>query len=851
MYPKVSNIIFTLITVTFLQGHLLAADDEKTEWPTSFECRYATTAPKIDGRPNDPAWKSAQLIDSFYLPWLQDKARASKTTTKARLLWDRHNLYFLAELEDADLFADITEHDGRTWHNDVFELFFKPAEKKPAYYEFQINAAGTVMDMHIPKRTRDLFTKYIAADEFHVESKVALRGKLNDAKGKDKGWTVEGRIPWRDFQKTGGRPAAGDQWKFALCRYDYSNEGDKPELSTNAPLKTQKGPDFHAHEDYATLKFVGPAPIGVVRPDAGNKPRARLEALQREFGRVTSTVVGSPDPPPPFRVQRVLPKIKLTNPVTVVNEPGSRRLLIIEQSAAEGASRLYHTTDTPKDGKLETLLDFPKSSIAFNIAFHPAVCEERLHLHRLERPARSAAESENWTGPHKDKHTIVTRYTLDRKPPYKLDPKSALEIISWPSNGHNGAAVAFGHDGMLYVTAGDGTSDSDTDVTGQGMSHLLSKLMRIDVEHPADGRQYSVPKDNPFVGQEGIRPETWAYGFRNPWRMTVDEKTGDIWVGNNGQDLWEQAYVVQRGANYGWSVYEGGHIFYPTRKLGPTPHVKPTVEHSHAEARSLTGGVVYYGNKFPELRGVYIYGDHSTGKIWGARVEKGKLVWNKELADTTLHISDFALDADGELLVLDYQNKELGGLYEFVRTPPDSGNKNFPRKLSQSGLFASVAEHRVQPGVIPYSVNAALWSDGAYKERALYVPETTGTGDEEKPTTISVRGNRGWNLPDGTVAIKSFALDMTEGDPNSRRWIETRFLTRHEGEWVGYTYLWNDEQTDATLVEAKGADHKFTIKTADGGTRELAWRYPSRNGMHDLPQPRLKISPRTLLSPDE
>jgi glucose/arabinose dehydrogenase len=149
----------------------------------------------------------------------------------------------------------------------------------------------------------------------------------------------------------------------------------------------------------------------------------------------------------------------------------------------------------------------------------------------------------------------------------------------------------------------------------------LAKVLRIDVDHPHDGRHYSVPTDNPFVGVEGARPETWAYGFRNPWRMSVDPRTGHLWVGNNGQDLWEQIYLVERGANYGWSVYEGGQIFYANRQLGPTPVSKPTFDHPHSEARSMTGGVVYYGGKHPELQGAYIYGDYSTGKIWAAKVE--------------------------------------------------------------------------------------------------------------------------------------------------------------------------------------------------------------------------------------
>src|SRR5262249_525060 len=195
------------------------------------------------------------------------------------------------------------------------------------------------------------------------------------------------------------------------------------------------------------------------------------------------------------------------------------------------------------------------------------------------------------------KKTRVTRYTMDPKPPYALDPKSARVIIEWDSDGHNGGDLAFGNDGTLYVTSGDGTSDSDTNHTGQDLGKLNAKVLRIDVDHPDPGKNYSVPKDNPFVNVKGVRPETWAYGFRNPWRLHYDRKTGDLWVGQNGQDLWEQVYLVEKGANYGWSAYEGSHPFYVDRLRGPSPLSKPIAEHPHSEMRSLTGGVVYYGER--------------------------------------------------------------------------------------------------------------------------------------------------------------------------------------------------------------------------------------------------------------
>jgi uncharacterized repeat protein (TIGR03806 family) len=765
--------------------------------PTAFECRWADTPITLDGKADEEAWKHAQVIDHFYLPWTRDSRRA-RTATRAKLLWDREYLYFFADMEDADLFALEKEHDGQTWEDDVFELFFKPADDKPGYYEFQVNAAGTVLDMFLPRRGAGGYRRFKNDGDFHVEARVRLQGTLNRWQDRDTGWSVEGRIPWRDFLRSGGRPAPDERWKFALCRYDYSVEFEGPELSTCAPLETKAFPDFHYFEDYATLRFVGPTKQGAGRP----------YGIERRVPLTTSRVVGSPDPPPPYRVKRVFPKLNLAFPIFVTHQPGSDRLIVITEAYGYGPSAVCRIQDDPDADTVETL--FPVDGVAYHVVFHPDFAANGYVYVGSNGPLSG--------GP---KTTRVTRYVMDRRPPYKLDLKSARVIVEWPSDGHNGGALAFGHDGMLYVTSGDGTSDSDTHVVGQDLSKLTAKVLRIDVDHPDPGKTYSVPKDNPFVGVAGARPETWAYGLRNPWRMTVDRKTGHLWVGNNGQDLWEQAFLVKKGDNYGWSVMEGSHPFYPQRRPGPTPFTPPTVEHPHSEARSLTGGIVYYGSKYPELQGVYLYGDYSTGKVWGVRHDGTKATWHKELADTHLQITSFGTDSRGEVLITDHQGGGKGGLYTLEPTPKNQPPSTFPTRLSASGLFHSVKGHAVEPALIPYSVNAPLWSDGAYKERYLGLPE----GGK-----IDFTRSRGWGFPDRTVLVKSFALEAAAGDTASRHWIETRFLTRQNGEWFGYSYAWNDEQTDAVLVGAGGMDRTFAVKDpkAPGGERRQTWHYPSR-----------------------
>ena len=247
----------------------LTADAPSGKPLTSFECRWNDTPLTIDGKSDEDAWKQAQVIDYFYQPWLGKDARPAKTATKARLLWDREYLYFFADMEDHDLFADVKEQNGKTWFNDVFELFFKPAADKPGYFEFQVNAAGTIYDSFIPAQGAEQ-----QFDNFHVEAKVVLRGTLNQRQDKDESWSVEGRIPWRDFARGGGRPAVDEKWRFSLCRYDYDVKWDAPELSTCSPLTKRS---FHQTEAFATLRFIGPQAKGSAKPHGLNaESRRRL-----------------------------------------------------------------------------------------------------------------------------------------------------------------------------------------------------------------------------------------------------------------------------------------------------------------------------------------------------------------------------------------------------------------------------------------------------------------------------------------------------------------------------------------------------------------------------------------------
>ncbi|MDG2221698.1 MAG: PQQ-dependent sugar dehydrogenase [Rubripirellula sp.] len=745
----------------------------------AFQCVWTNEPIEIDGVGGEPAWRTADLVEHFLIPVGGDK-RIPSTATEARLLWDRSYLYFLAEMEDEDLFADVLEHDAKTWSNDVFELFFKPHQEHQGYYEFQVNAAGTIMDLFLPNRSSGGYDALKSKDRFSIDAKVRLKGTLDNRTDRDRGWVVEGRIPWADFMRTGGRPDVDDAWGFALCRYDYT-AGKEPELTSSAPLTKV---DFHRVEDYATLKFVG--------PNGSQQVPAHT---------LSTNVVGSPDPPLPYVATRVWPELKLTFPIFVLAEPGSERLILIDQERSYGPARVARITDANR-GAVETLFD-PKG-VAYSAAFHPQFTENGLFY--------IGSNGKGDDGKHRSR---ITSHQLSRQAPFELVGDSKT-VIDWESNGHNGAAVTFGNDGMMYVTSGDGTSDSDNNNVGQDLTKLTAKVLRINVDDVSGDQAYSVPSDNPFVGQSNYRPETWAYGLRNPWRITVDEQTGQVWVGNNGQDMWEQVYLIQRGANYGWSVFEGSHPFYRNRKLGPTPLVQPTAEHAHSESRSLTGGVVYYGKRLPALRGAYIYGDYSTGKIWAIRHDETKVTWHREIADTPLLISAIAVDAEGELLVVDHRGDEQGGLYRLDINPRVGQANTFPTRLSETGLFDSVAQYKTQSALIPYNVNAPLWSDGAEKQRHIALPPDgkIGFGD-----------SWGWEFPESTVLVKSFALPNESGES---RWVETRLMSKQQGEWVGFSYAWNEEQTDAFLVDAKGADRVYQVAFGESETRAQTWHYPSR-----------------------
>ena len=367
-----------------------------------------------------------------------------------------------------------------------------------------------------------------------------------------------------------------------------------------------------------------------------------------------------------------------------------------------------------------------------------------------------------------------------------LDRSSMEEILTLdqPYSNHNGGHIAFGPDGFLYIGFGDGGSGGDPLGNGQNTATLLGKILRIDVDRAAG---YGIPTDNPFAGGGG-RAEIYANGLRNPWRFSFDRSTGDLWCGDVGQNAIEEIDRIVKGGNYGWNRREGDRCFQPNCSSAGV--IDPVATYSHAEGLSVTGGYVYRGSEMPSLVGEYVYGDFASGRIWALRA--GGLP--RVLFETSgTSPSSFAEDNSGELYLLDYAS---GQIKKFA---PSIQSAGLPLQLSATGCLP---RGDVNTRLVPYSVNAPLWSDGAEKERFFSLP----AGGK-----ISVNADGDWDLPNGSVGVKTFFI-------GGKR-VETRLFMRHtDGTWAGYSYEWDDTETDARLLEGE--------KTKKIGNQ--VWQFPSR-----------------------
>jgi|HigsolmetaAR203D_1030402.scaffolds.fasta_scaffold00277_24 uncharacterized repeat protein (TIGR03806 family) len=391
-----------------------------------------------------------------------------------------------------------------------------------------------------------------------------------------------------------------------------------------------------------------------------------------------------------------------------------------------------------------------------------------------------------------------------------LDPASEQILLTQnqPEQNHNGGRIAFGPDGYLYIGLGDGGGGGDmhgTTGNGQRLTTLLGKMLRIDVD-ASDG--YAIPPSNPFAqnakcpanGRESDAcPEIFAWGFRNPWRWSFDRLTGELWVADVGQSSYEEVDLVTRGGNYGWRCREGAHDYATGRTPGcsSATMIDPVIEYGRDLGGSITGGYVYRGRQATSLRGRYVFGDFVSGRIFTWLPEEANGRRPTVLLESGMPISSFAEGNDGELYVLSYS----GAIFRIV-FGASGGTTSVPTRLSETGCVDPANPQVPASGLVPYRVNAPFWSDGAEKERWIALPDQR---------TVSAASDGDWQLPIGSVLMKHFRIGT--------RLIETRLLMRHpDGEWGGYSYEWNDAQTDALLVSG-GAERDI------GGP--APWIFPS------------------------
>jgi quinoprotein glucose dehydrogenase len=321
--------------------------------------------------------------------------------------------------------------------------------------------------------------------------------------------------------------------------------------------------------------------------------------------------------------------------------------------------------------------NFDNEDGLMSIAFHPGFKTNNLFYvyYNQKNPADQHTQPQNYPF-----RSVISEFKVSADDPDQADLSSEriLFQVQQPFSNHKGGELAFGPDGYLYLGLGDGGAGDDPFGSGQNTATLLAKMLRIDVNsrstwgsgHRKHELEYGFPPDNPFVNEPemggfGAHKEIFAYGLRNPWRYSFDRETGDLWVGDVGQDLWEEVDLVTKGGNYGWNVREAAHHFKP----GPegAQYIDPVMEYphranmkpqclfpDHPTGNCVIGGYVYRGKQFPALDGIYVYADYSPGDIYGFRYDRDT---HKVTAEGTLlrqpkSITSFAEDLDGEIYVL-------------------------------------------------------------------------------------------------------------------------------------------------------------------------------------------------------
>lgn len=345
-----------------------------------------------------------------------------------------------------------------------------------------------------------------------------------------------------------------------------------------------------------------------------------------------------------YQFENAFPNLTFVDPVGIHHSgDGTNRIFVVEQ---EGRIKVFNNDSNTSIS--QTFLDI-RSIVdqdggyteegLLGLAFHPNY-EQNGYFYV------------NYTD-YNPKRNVIARYSVDPDNPNEADYFSSeiLLEVNQPYNNHNGGQMEFGNDGYLYISFGDGGSSGDPQNNGQDLSTLLSTIVRIDVNNQSNNMNYSIPFDNPFIDNQGARPEIFAYGLRNVWRFSFDSETNLLWAADVGQNEWEEIDIIHPGLNYGWNEMEASHCYPPGSNCNPDQFELPVWEYAlYVDGVcSVTGGYVYRGNNIYTLRGKYIYGDWCTGDIWALYTNNNQNYINEEIIRTDINITSFGVDEYNEL----------------------------------------------------------------------------------------------------------------------------------------------------------------------------------------------------------